>query len=248
MKRNMINRDIPIPLYYQVMQEIKHSIDSGELKPGDRIPTETTIMKRYGISRATVRQALLQLVSEGYLWRLKAKGTFVNSSPERPRFLGTLKGFSEEMRQKGIPFETRVLVKDVISAPVRVAEKLRIAKGDSVFHLKRLRLVQDDPVLIGESYLPANICPGIEEVDFAQCSLYDTLESSYGVVLHHGRREFEPVMPSSGEEVQLLHISPKIPILYVESLVYSANNMPVEYVVIKMRGRFSVDLMQTLMV
>jgi GntR family transcriptional regulator len=241
----MINRDIPIPLYYQVMQEIRHSIESGEFKPGDAIPTEIALMKRYGISRATVRQAILQLVSEGYLRRLKAKGTFVNTPPVKPRFLGILKGFSEEMRWKRVHFVTRVLAKDIVPASVTVAEKLRIASGDSVFHLKRLRLVQEEPVLIGESYLPAHICPGIEGVDFEHGSLYDILESTYGVVLHHGRREFEPAMPSSGEEMRLLRISPKSPILYVESVVYTESGMPVEYVEIKMRGRFSVDLMQT---
>ena len=61
----MINRNIPIPLYYQLLQMIKASIETGELKPGDSLPTEMDLMEKYQLSRATVRQAILQLVNEG---------------------------------------------------------------------------------------------------------------------------------------------------------------------------------------
>ncbi len=240
----MINKNIPIPIYYQLMQIIRSSIERGELNPGDSIPTEVKIMNKYGISRATVRQALLQLVNEGYIRRIKAKGTFVNSPPARSRFIGTLKGFSEEMKQKGLPHSTRVLDNSIMPAPVRAAEKLQIASGGQVFYLKRLRFVQGDPVLIAESYLPAAICGGIEKENFEDISLYDLLENKYGLTLHHGRREFEPAMPGSKEEAGFLGITLKTPILYVESVVYTENNTPVEYVEIKIRGRFAVDLVQ----
>ena len=240
----MINKNIPVPIYYQLMQIVRTSIETGELQPGDSIPTEVEIMNKYGISRATVRQALMQLVNEGYIRRIKAKGTFVNLPPARSRFIGTLKGFSEEMKQKGLPHSTRVLDKTIMKAPVHVAEKLQIASEGQVFYLKRLRFVQDDPVLIAESYIPIALCDGIEKEDFENISLYDQLENKYGLALHHGRREFEPSMPGSREEAQLLGVTFRTPILYVESVVYTENNAPVEYVEIKIRGRFAVDLVQ----
>jgi GntR family transcriptional regulator len=148
------------------------------------------------------------------------------------------------MKQMGLPHSTKVLDKSIITAPVRVAEKLQIASEEQVFYLKRLRFVQDDPVLIAESYIPITICDGIEKDNFEDISLYDLLENKYGLTLHHGRREFEPAMPGSKEEAQLLGITIKTPILYVESVVYTENNTPVEYVEIKIRGRFAVDLVQ----
>ncbi len=175
----------------------------------------------------------------------QAKGTFVNTLPEKSKFIGTLKGFAEEMRQKGIPHATRVLEKRIMAAPVKVAEKLRIASRAPVFYLKRLRFIKDEPVLIIQGYIPVQLCRAIEQVDFQEKSLYDILEKKYGLIIHHGQREFEPVMPSSGEEMKLLGISPKTPILYIESVVYTENDIPVEYGEIKMRGKFSVDLMQT---
>ncbi len=240
----MINRNTPIPLYYQLMQIIKESIESGELKPGDSLPTELELMEKYQLSRATVRQAVLQLVNDGYLRRIKAKGTFVNVPPEKSRFIGTLKGFAQEMKQKGIPFYTKVLDSRVIPAAPEVAEKLQIASGDPVFYLKRLRFVQDEPVLIVDGYIPARLCKGIEAINFENISLYAVLEEKFGIVLHHGQREFEPVMLSTKEEAQLLKISLKKPILYIESIVYTVENIPVEYVEIKIRGKFAVDLVQ----
>jgi GntR family transcriptional regulator len=240
----MINLNSPVPLYYQLMQQIKEQIESGQLEPGDVVPTEVELMEQYGVSRATVRQSLLHLVNEGYVRRIKAKGTFVNTRPEKPKFIGTLKGFAQEMRQKGVPFSTEVLEKHVVPSPLKVSEKLHITAGSPVFHLCRLRCIHHEPVLIAHSYLPEQLCRGIEGIDFEQSSLYDTLRERYGIVLHHGRRDFEPAMPSSAEEVRLLHLSAKTPILYVESVVYAEDGTPVEYVEIKMRGRFTVDLIQ----
>jgi GntR family transcriptional regulator len=111
--------------------------------------------------------------------------------------------------------------------------------------LKRLRFVKDEPVLIAEGYVPAQLCPGIEKEDFERQSFYDVLEQKYGIVLHHGCREFEPVMPQNIEEIKLLRVSQKAPILYIESTVYTTENMPVEFVEIKIKGKFSVDLAQT---
>jgi len=242
----MINRNSPIPLYYQLIQKIKDQIESGVYEPGDTIPTEIELMEQFDLSRATVRQSILYLVNEGYLRRIKAKGTFVNTRPEKPKFIGTLKGFAQEMSQKGIPFSTKVLEKHVIPSPLKASEKLHIATESPVFHLHRLRFIHNEPVLIANSYIPENICRRIEDIDFEKNSLYEILEKEYKILLHHGRRDFEPAMLSSPQEVRLLNISSKTPILYVESIVYTQDNTPVEYVEIKMRGRFTVDLIQML--
>jgi GntR family transcriptional regulator len=240
----MINRSSPLPLYYQLIEEIKQQIENGLYEPGDTIPTEVELMEQFDVSRATVRQSIQHLVNEGYVRRIKAKGTFVNSRPEKPKFIGTLRGFAQEMTQRGVTFSTRVLEKQIISAPLHVSEKLNIATHSGVFHLHRLRFMHHEPVLIAHSYIPGGLCRRIEELDFEQSSLYDVLEKKYGITLHHGRRDFEPALPSSSEEAMLLRVTPQTPILSVESLVYTEENAPVEYVEIKMRGTFSVDLIQ----
>jgi GntR family transcriptional regulator len=240
----MINRNIPIPLYYQLMQEFKTQIESGIFKPGDEFLKEEEICRLHGVSRATVRQALIQLVNEGYLRRVKGKGTFVNTLPGKPKFISTLKGFAQEMEEKGIQYSTKVLESHFIEVDNRIAEKLEVVPGSQVFYLKRLRFIQNEPVSIGCSFIPERFCFNIAEIDFEKKSLYDFLEKNCKISLIHGKRNFEASLPISEEERKLLNISPKTPILSVEGLVYTQGDSPVEYLEIKLRGNFSVDLKQ----
>lgn len=240
-----IDKSIPTPLYYQLLQILKQQISSGELKPGETIPTEKELMDIYQISRATVRQAVMQLVNEGYLRREKSKGTFVLPLPQKFRFMEGLHGFSADMRRRGISYHNRVLEKTVMPANEKIAERLAIPVGEPVFFLKRLRIVADQPFLIDYHYIPYRLCEGIENRIEADVSLYDTLEKVYNIQFHHGWREFEPIMPTSREEIELLGIYSTTSLLYVESLVCDSQGMPVDYFENKIHGRFVVDTVYT---
>jgi GntR family transcriptional regulator len=241
--RGIINKSIPTPLYYQLLQILKKQIDSGDLRPGDVIPTEKELMGQYQISRATVRQAVLQLVNDGYLRREKSKGTFVSTPPSKFRFIEGLRGFSAEMNRHGIPYVSKVLEKSVIAADERVSERLSISPGDMVFYMHRLRVVNDRPFLIDRHYVPYKLVPGIEARLADNVSLYSILENDYKLMLHHGWREFEPVNPSSKEEIELLEIYSTTHLLYVESLLYDKDNMPIDYFEAKIHGKFTVDVL-----
>lgn len=241
----VIDKSIPTPLYYQLFQILKTQIDSGKLKPGDTIPTENELMEQYGISRATVRQAILQLVNDGYLRREKSKGTFVTTPPSKFRFIEGLRGFSAEMKQHGIVYESRVIEKDIIAANEKVANRLAIPKGEDVFYMHRLRVVKNVPFLLDRHYVPYKLVPGIEAKLGDNISLYSILEREYKLSLHHGWREFEPVSPSSKKEIELLEIYPKTHLLYVESVVYDKNNVPVDYFEAKIHGKFTVDVLNS---
>jgi GntR family transcriptional regulator len=238
----MIDKTIPTPLYYQLIQILKHQIESHNLKPGDVIPTEQELMEKYDISRATVRQAILQLVNDGYLRREKSKGTFVTAPPGKFRFLQGLSGFSTEMNRRGTPHGSKILFKAIVSATDKVAERLAIPPGEQVFYIQRLRIVNDQPFLIDRHYIPYRLVPGIELIMADDVSLYHTLEVDYHLYLHHGWREFEPVRPSSKEEIELLEIFPTTQLLYVESVLYDKKNEPVDYFEAKIHGKFTVDI------
>lgn len=237
-----IDRSLPLPLYYQLEKFIKDAINSGELKPGDALPTEAELMEIYHISRATVRHAMQNLENEGYLRKERAKGTFIKYPPVERKFLGNLKCFSDEMQRKGIPHGTQVLEEQIIEADPHIAKQLQLEVGAQVFYLKRLRTVDGTPVLIVESYLPYDVCPAIEEVDFNTASLYDTLESRYNIQLRHGNRLIEPKFVESEEIVTLLKVDPGTCISAIESIIYSADNQPVEYLYAEMLGKISIDL------
>ncbi len=243
--QDVINKSIPTPLYYQLLEILKKQIDSGDLKPGNAIPTEKELMDQFEISRATVRQAVLQLVNDGYLRREKSKGTFVTTPPSKFRFIEGLRGFSAEMKLHDIPYVSKVLEKAVIPANEKVAERLAIPVGELTFFTHRLRLVNDRPFLIDRHYVPYRLVPGIEEKIADNISLYSTLESDYKLLLHHGWREFEPVSSSSKEEIELLGIYSTTHLLYVESLLYDKDNMPIDYFEAKIHGKVTVNVMNT---
>jgi GntR family transcriptional regulator len=237
-----INKSIPTPLYYQLFQILKQQIDSGDLKPGDIIPTENEFVDKYDISRATVRQAILQLVNDGYLRREKSKGTFVTTPPSKFRFNEGLRGFSAEMKHYGIAYMSKVLEKEVIPANQKLAERLEIPEGELVFYLHRLRVVKSVPFLLDRHYVPYRLVPGIENHLKDNVSLYSILEHDYKLNLHHGWREFEPIRPASKKEIELLEILPTTQLLYVESVLYDMQNVPVDYFEAKIHGKFTVDV------
>ncbi len=242
MLKGEIDRTIPTPLYFQLKQILKDAIASSELKNGAAIPTEMELMECFGISRATVRHAILQLVNEGYLRREKGKGTFVTQPPAKIPLMQSLWWFSAEMARKGIPHTTQVLDKAIIPPSDRVAECLQIDAEIPVFFLKRLRLLDGRPYLIDWHYIPHNLCPKIENKKLENVSLYQTLFEEYAFDLHHGWRDFQPAVPSSREEIDLLEIYPTTPILHVESTVFARDGTPLDYFEAKIRGKFTANI------
>ena len=243
MAKDELDRSVPTPLYYQLKQILKQAIESGELQVGDVIPTELELMGQYTLSRATVRQAVLQLVNEGFLRREKGKGTFVTEPPAKIPIFQSLRWFSAEMARTGIPHATRVLECAVVPAPDRPAECLKLEQGTPVFYLRRLRLLNERPYLLDKHYIPYHLCQGIEHRNMERVSLYQTLVDAYGFDLHHGWREFEPDIPSSKEEIELLGIYATTALLHVESVVFSRNGTALDYFEARIHGKFTVDIL-----
>lgn len=236
-----IDKSIPTPLYFQVEQIIRGGIESGELRPGDSIPTENELVEKYDVSRATIRQAILSLVNDGFLRREKSKGTFVTKPPERIQLFESLRWFSRYLDKSGIPFRTQILKKAVIPASEEVAKHLQLNEGDLVFYVKRIRHMNDTPYLVDEHFVPYLLCQGIEDLYQEGTSLYNTLEEKFDIELDHGWREFEPILPSP-EDVELLEIFSNTAILEVHSAVHNKEDLPVDYFIARIHGKFSVDV------
>src|SRR6478609_11233472 len=127
----MLDRDASMPLYLQLAGLLRGRIESGELKPDQKIPSENELNRMYGISRMTARQVLAQLVNEELLFRVQGKGTFVahrKIGTRSPAYMG----IREQLERMGYATTTKVLSSEVVPADVRVAEHLRISPGDAV--------------------------------------------------------------------------------------------------------------------
>lgn len=231
------------PLYRQIQTDLRERVSGGELEPGAQVETEQELMARYGVSRATVRQALSGLVAEGLLEIRRGRGTFVHGAALEHR-LGGFYTFSREIERHGMRPGTRVRALGLQVASVVVAEGLGLAPGTSVVALSRVRLADDEPIVSETSYLPAARFRGLEEVDFSEVSLYETLTTAYGVRPVRARETFVPVLLGPAD-ADVLGGEAGDPVLSVERTTYDLDGVIIEFCQSILRAdryRYSVEL------
>lgn len=232
-----------LPLYRRIEADLRQRIRDGQLAPGAQVAPEPELMAEFGVSRATVRQALAGLVAEGQLEIRRGLGTYVTAR----RFEHTIGGFysfSREIERHGISPGTRVLDLRIIPAEEDVAGALGLAVGTPVVALGRLRLAGPEPLVVETSHLPAARFAGLEHIDFSTVRLYDTLQDRYGCRPTRARETFEPILLTT-DEAALLDQSGGDPALRVERIAYDQDDLPIEFCRSTVRGdryRYSVEL------
>jgi GntR family transcriptional regulator len=173
-----IRADYPEPLWIQAVHVIEEDIAAGRLVEGMRLPPERELCQQLGISRVTLRKALLHLVDEGVLASSHGRGWYVASSKVAKEWPNTLESFTETARKMGLAASSVVLRADQGAASFDEAEALSIAPGTPVFRLERIRMLEGVRIALDESIVPASLLPGLGGVDFTSSSLYELLESS----------------------------------------------------------------------
>ncbi len=239
-----LNKNIPIPLYYQLKTILLEYIREHHSNVDQPIPTEVEISEHFQISRPTVRQAINELVVEGYLYRIKAKGTFISEPKIEQSFLLELDSFNNEMRKKGLTPSTKILSIEVISSDEKTSNILKLPLGSKVIQINRLRYANKEPIVFVITYLPYDRCPGIIGKDLEKDSIYEILENDYGMSISRTARTLESIL--AGEfEAKLLEIEKGAPLQYFESVVYLSDETPIEFSRAKYRGdrnKFTFEL------
>jgi GntR family transcriptional regulator len=223
-----IDRECPLPYYQQLKSALRAAISAGTWQVGVRIPSEAEFCSALSISRTVVRQALGDLEHERLLTRRKGLGTFVSEPKIRERLVQTLTGFHDDMLAQGRVPRTRVVGLQVAPAAAGVASQLGLVTGSEVAQIDRVRAVDDEPIVLVTTYLPTDLVPGIELIDFTDRSLYQTLARVYGLQIYRGRRMLEAVGAPTHVSAQL-GIKVGEPILFLRSVTYLANGRAVEY-------------------
>ncbi|MFG2073960.1 GntR family transcriptional regulator [Nonomuraea maritima] len=179
-----IDPDSPVPKYFQLREILLDLIDSDELSIGAAIPSERELCQRFGLSRMTVRQAVDHLVSEGRLHRVPGKGTFV----ARPKIELALQltSFTEDMRARGMIPGSRDLDRRIVRASAHLAKELGIPPGEEVHFIERLRTADGEPLSIERAHIPVKLAPDLASFDLSEKSLYELLETRYGLVMDAG--------------------------------------------------------------
>jgi len=231
------------PLYQVVLESVLGKIESGELKPNDRLPSENDLCALYSVGRNTVRRALSELVQEGVLRTVPGLGTFVEDS-RLAKTAEYLYGFSQEMRRHQKEITSQVVEARLISADPYLTRRLQVQLGAEIVFLYRVRKMDGEPVAIERSYLPHSLCPGILEHDFSFQSLYAVLSEVYGRRPHHAEQEIEAGFATK-EVARLLNMQQPAVVLvfHRETRLYSGE--VIEYVDSELRAdrfRFYTNL------
>jgi GntR family transcriptional regulator len=225
----IVDRQSPLPLYYQLKEALLERIEGGEFVPGSLIPSEKQLEEQYEISRTTVRQALNELVNSGYLYRLQGVGTFV-ARPKIKHNVQDLLSFTDEMQLRGLKPGSMLLSYGRILPSKVVAARLSLLEGQEVYRIVRLRLADGEPIGMHQSYLPAHKAPNLTSRKLEDYqSLYQLLLEEYGIDIAEADETLEAVSANE-EESRLLEVAEGSPLLLVERVAYSNQAEPIEYV------------------
>jgi len=237
-----LDRTSPVPLYYQLKEIFRSWITSGAFDKDGRFPSEAELQQRFKVSRVTIRRALSELVQEGFLVREQGRGSFV-VKPRVQDQLQRLTSFTEDMQLRGLSARSRILDFRLVHDP-EVAKAMGIPDSEELVQLRRLRLVEGEPIAIQNAFIRHRFCPGIVERGLVGGSLYKTLEEVYGLKLGRALQTVE-AKPADEYEAMLLALKVGQPVLVLERLTFLKGGEPVEYVRSAYRGdryRFTVEL------
>jgi len=218
-----------IPLYHQLKQKLLEDLQSNKWAPGEPIPSETVLAKEHGVSRITVRQAVGDLVSLGYLIRRQGIGTFV---AKREFFSAgsRLQGFAEELRLRGHEVFLKVKRIDSLGCPTKVADELKVAPGTAVVRILRVAAIGGCPVFRETSYLilPSNATLEelVKQSEF-NGFIYGFLEQ-HGVKITFGSQRVSATK-ANYEDTQDLMMPIDEPVLFIRRVTSDETGMPVEF-------------------
>ena len=225
----------PVPIYLQIEAWMRAQIAGGAWPARFKLKAEVDLAAELDVSRGTVRKAIAELIADGLLMQTHGRGTFVAPHVVEQPLADRMVTFSEDLISKGILYETRVLEQTVLGIKGRVAALLAVPAGARVFFLRRVRLVEGEPLIVLNNYVVYRDCPGIETVDFARERLFQVLEGRYGLRLARGRRTFQ-AQAADREVAHLLDMNQGEPVMYVEQLAYLDDGAIVECSDLWLRG------------
>ncbi|MCA6090721.1 GntR family transcriptional regulator [Streptomyces sp. SCA3-4] len=219
-----LDRSSPVPLYFQLSQQLEAAIERGELAPGSLLGNEIDLAGRLGLSRPTVRQAIQSLVDKGLLVRRRGVGTqVVHSQVKRPLELSSLYDDLEAAGQKPA---TRVLRHAVEPATAEVAAALGVTEGADVVLVERLRLAHGEPMARLRNHLPVGLL-ALDHDTLENTGLYRLMRIA-GITLHSARQSIG-ARAATAAEAELLAEPEGAPLLTMERTTFDDTGRAVEF-------------------
>lgn len=244
LQERVLDKNTPIPLYFQLEKLIMEEIENGAYPVGSVIPTEKELSQMFGISRTTVRQAIADLVRKEQLYRIKSKGTFVARPKISQGFIQSIQSFDEDVRSEGRSPSTQVLELKELELPEEIAFQMDMAPGTRAVYLYRRRCADGEPIVRVETYLPYDLCSFTLTHDFTSESLYQVLSEREETDVSRITRICEARL-ANADDVAVLNMKRGRPIHYFISMGRNRAGRLIEYSIARYRGdqsQFRVEL------
>jgi DNA-binding GntR family transcriptional regulator len=235
-----VARASALPLHAQCREHLVELIEGGALAPGVRLPPERELAAAWGVSLAPVRQAILDLVGDGYLYRVRGSGTYVRATKVEEK-LSIVHSFTQTLQGTGMQAEVRLLQCERTAAPPAVLRALG-ARGRNLLLVERLGLLGGEPVAHLAAYLAPRAATGLTAKRLEGASLYELLAAE-GIELQRADSMIE-VIRCSAEQATLLGLERGAPALLVEGTTFDQHDRPIEYTRVVYRAdrfRFSLE-------
>ena len=223
-----------VPLHTQLRDVLRARILDGEYPQDSQMPSESELGALFKVSRITVRQALGDLQKEGLIFKIHGKGTFV-AKPKTFQNVSTLQGLAESMTGRGYEVINRLRSFKFIAADKLVAERLQVAEGEVVAQIKRVRLINREPVSLEITYLPKAVGERLEKADLVTRDIFLILENDCGLALGHADLAIDAVLADS-DLTQALNVEPGSPIMRIERLTHDVEGRPLDFEHLYYRG------------
>lgn len=209
----------PKPLYVQLKETIKKDIDTGKYAKDHQLPTEKEMCDMYNVSRITIRRAIIELEREGIVQKQHGIGTFVTGKKKIKRDLVSVTGFSEFLVQSGKQPKTKIISTEVLKASNWISEILNVPMKEPVLEVRRLHLIDDDPVHLETSYYSLRKFPDLEQYIEESNSIYSILKERYSTKAAKNHKTLAAVFPTL-EQAKLLELTQDNIVFEVEKWAY----------------------------
>jgi len=231
-----INKDLPIPYYYQIVQLLKESI--ADIEDSDyqeiTLPSEVELCNLFSVNRGTIRHALQVLEREGLIYREKGRGTFVRRRRVEVD-LSYLCSTTEDMINRGWEPSTEVLSITQVEPRSHIKTNLRLKEGERVWEIFRRRYANNEPISLQRAFFPVDLLPDFSQKDLVNRSFFDIWEKDYGIYVHEGEQTIR-TRTATLEEVELLSMEECDPLFEITRVTYDINGSPFEYLISVWRG------------
>lgn len=234
----------PVPLYNQLKELLRAQILDGTYPAESRMPSESELGDRFLVSRITVRQALGDLQKEGLIFKIHGKGTFV-AKPKAFQNVSRLQGLAESLTHLGYEVINQLISVNFINANNHIAERLQLNDGDNVAEIKRVRLINREPVSLEISYVLPDIGEKLQKADLITRDIFLILENDLQINLGHADLAIDAVLATS-ELTAALNVEEGSPIMRIERLTHNNAGKPIDFEFLYYRGdafqyRFRID-------